>query len=197
MECSKTKRFTKKTEHIIETSRSLFFRYGISRVSVDEICRKSGISKMTFYRHFNNRTDLALYILKELYDEIRSKMNSVLDDDIPFQEKIKKAFIIKKDYMKKFSNEFTKEIISGTDQILKSFIEEENKKSLQKMEKVFREAQKKGEIRREIKIEFLIYMLNKIMEIFKDEQLLGVYKDVLEINEEVLNFFYYGIIKYK
>ena len=39
----------KKKQSIIKASRDLFMRYGIKRVTVEEICETAGVSKMTFY----------------------------------------------------------------------------------------------------------------------------------------------------
>lgn len=45
-------------QHIIENARKLFFRFGYSRITVDEIARVSAISKKTIYNHFNSKRDL-------------------------------------------------------------------------------------------------------------------------------------------
>ena len=55
---------TKKQDQIIQAGRHLFWKYGMKRVSIEEICREAGVSKMTFYKYFANKTALALYILK-------------------------------------------------------------------------------------------------------------------------------------
>jgi len=40
-----------KYNQIIDTSKKLFWKYGIKRVTIEEICREAGVSKMTFYKH--------------------------------------------------------------------------------------------------------------------------------------------------
>ena len=46
-----------KEQVIMETARRLFWKHGISRIKVKEICEESEVSKMTFYRLFNNKID--------------------------------------------------------------------------------------------------------------------------------------------
>ncbi|RKY44359.1 MAG: TetR/AcrR family transcriptional regulator, partial [Candidatus Neomarinimicrobiota bacterium] len=40
----------KKIDKIVETGKKLFYRYGIKKVSVEEICKEAGVSKATFYK---------------------------------------------------------------------------------------------------------------------------------------------------
>ncbi|MBL0024612.1 MAG: helix-turn-helix transcriptional regulator [Saprospiraceae bacterium] len=43
---------------IITTAKKLFWKHGSSRVTIEELCREAGVSKMTFYRHFNNKNEI-------------------------------------------------------------------------------------------------------------------------------------------
>jgi AcrR family transcriptional regulator len=64
---------------ILASSRELFWKHGFRRVTVDEICEKTGISKMTFYRYFANKTELAKAVFSQAanegYDQFRIIMN--------------------------------------------------------------------------------------------------------------------------
>ena len=54
----------KKYKQIIATSKELFWKFGIKRVTVEEICSQAHVSKMTFYKFFPNKIELAKIILK-------------------------------------------------------------------------------------------------------------------------------------
>lgn len=43
---------------ILEEARELFFRYGFSKVTMDEAAEKLGMSKKTLYKHFPSKEDL-------------------------------------------------------------------------------------------------------------------------------------------
>lgn len=43
---------------IMEEARELFFRYGFSKVTMDEAAEKLGMSKKTLYKHFSSKEDL-------------------------------------------------------------------------------------------------------------------------------------------
>ncbi len=195
MRRKKGKELSYKMKYLVQTAKELFFRYGIKRVSIEEICQQSGVSKMTFYRYFQNKSDLAIYILDEIYTEAREKLEDIMAMDISFEEKIQKAFMMKMEYMDKFSNEFIKELVSKAEPELGRYIEGENIKSINQMKEILQDAQRTGDIRPDIKIDFMIYMMNIIVEIFKDEKLQKLYPDISSLNKEVFNFFYYGVLK--
>ena len=43
---------------IFKTAKDLFWKYGIKRVSIEEICKEAKVSKMTFYKFFPNKIEL-------------------------------------------------------------------------------------------------------------------------------------------
>jgi len=51
-------------ERIDRTAYELFSRHGIRAVGVDTICARSGVAKMTLYRHYPSKDELALAFLR-------------------------------------------------------------------------------------------------------------------------------------
>jgi AcrR family transcriptional regulator len=56
-------------ERILQAARELFYRDGISAVSVDAIAAAAGTNKMTLYRHFSSRDELIAAYLEQLAAE--------------------------------------------------------------------------------------------------------------------------------
>jgi AcrR family transcriptional regulator len=50
-------------ERILATAYDLFCRYGIRAVGIDTIIERSGVAKMSVYRHFRSKDDLVLAVL--------------------------------------------------------------------------------------------------------------------------------------
>jgi AcrR family transcriptional regulator len=50
-------------ERILSSAYTLFCRHGIRAVGVDTIIERSGVAKMTVYRHFGSKDDLVLAVL--------------------------------------------------------------------------------------------------------------------------------------
>jgi hypothetical protein len=58
-------------------------------------------------------------------------------------------------------------------------------------------AQKKGEIRQDINLYFIIHMLGQMQEMATDEKLLSLYGSTQALASEFINFFFYGILSRK
>ena len=54
---------------IMDTARDLFYRNGYRATGINEIIRKSGVAKATFYAHFPAKESLALAYVKSLNEE--------------------------------------------------------------------------------------------------------------------------------
>ena len=63
-----TKNTSKSYQAIIDTAKTLFMKHGMRRITVEEICREASVSKMTFYRLFTNKEDVAEIIIFEIND---------------------------------------------------------------------------------------------------------------------------------
>ncbi len=47
-------------ERILDVATDLFYRRSVNRVGVDDIVASSGVSKMSFYKHFGSKDMLVL-----------------------------------------------------------------------------------------------------------------------------------------
>ena len=63
-----------KKEEVINSARELFITYGYKKVSMDEIAKKSGVTKKTIYSYFKDKNELIKYFL---YEEIE-KMKKIV-----------------------------------------------------------------------------------------------------------------------
>ena len=55
-------------------------------------------------------------------------------------------------------------------------------------------AQKSGDVRPDIKPEFILYFLNYMFEMVRDEQLAKLYDSPQSLIMELVSFFFYGIL---
>ena len=175
----------KKKTQIVETAESLFIQHGIKRITVEEICRRSGASKMTFYKYFPNKLELVKHMWNNWVEEGLVKMDEIESMDIPFPEKIHRMFQWKADLVSKMSTEFIEEILP---------IEFEREKIKQRFLTFIINAQRKGEIRPNIKPEFIMAAWDKLLELSGDDQLRRKYPDYLAFQRELKDFFWFGVL---
>lgn len=184
-----------KKEKILHHARDLFFRYGIKRVSVEEICRTAGVSKMTFYKYFDNKIDLVKVLMERIYDQAMKEYRQIMAEPIPYRQKIEKTINWKVQWQESISKEFIQDYIFSENEDLAKFFHEKREIMLRELLEDYQQAQKDGHVRKDIKPEFILYMMNKLTDFYKDDTLLNMYDSMTELTREVLNFFFYGILE--
>jgi len=182
-----------KRKNLLETGKKLFWKYGFRRVSVEEICKKAEVSKMTFYRCFENKTEFAKTIFSDAVREGIKKFNEILYADITSSEKLHRIILMKLEGADNISQEFLIDFYSSPDTELKIFVEETTRSSWDEIIKGFRFAQEKGWFRKDFKPEFLFYISQRISPMVTDENLLKLYDNPQDLIMEFTNFFTYGI----
>lgn len=182
-----------KFSRLIAAGRELFSRYGIRRVSVDEICQHAGVSKMTFYKHFSNKTQLALQIFDDFNRQVRAKFDQIVAEAKTFPELFRELGEFKLRMVEQMADEFLMEFIASPDPEIRAYIAARQIESLQAFHRVFSDAQQKGEIRPDLKIELVDYLLNKLAEMMQDPLLHQMYPDLKALSQDLMNFLLYGI----
>ncbi|HMN24160.1 MAG TPA: TetR/AcrR family transcriptional regulator [Ignavibacteriaceae bacterium] len=186
-----------KSEQLAKTAYKLFMRHGIRRVSVEEICKEAKISKMTFYKIFPNKIELAKYILDKIFSEQMDVYRNTMKEKIPFSQKVGKIIIQKHHSTKSLSEEFFKDLTKNPIEEIAELIKRFQQTSLDEVMKDLKSAQKKGEIRKNINLDFIVYFLNRIPDLMNEKKLNSIYNTPNELIMELTNFFFYGILTNK
>ncbi|MGM0464438.1 MAG: TetR/AcrR family transcriptional regulator [Bacteroidota bacterium] len=186
-------RKSKKYKDIITVARDLFWKHGFKRVTVEEICVKANVSKMTYYKYFSNKTELAKTIFNKMVEEGEKQFREILNEDSTAAEKIEKMILIKMESTNNISPEFLQDFYTGSEPELKAFVEERTKKTWDLLINDFKKAQEAGIFRKDFKPEFLIKIQNTLIGIFDDESITGMYESRQELIMEFVNLMIYGI----
>lgn len=183
----------KKILQILSTAEDLFQRFGFKRITIEEICVKANVSKMTFYKYFPNKNELIKHLINSWLKQIEQKINEFEGMDVPFTEKIKILLRLKEESTSKFSKEFLAEYMNP-DPDLENFIKDFFAQANTFFIDFIKKSQEKGDVRRDIKPEFLVAVLNKMLELVKDETLVSLYPGVADLSFEIITFIYCGIL---
>jgi len=187
----------KKFQQLVTTAHDLFMRYGIRRVTVEEICSEANVSKMTFYKHFNNKIDLTKYLLNQIFSKQMNDYRRIMARQIPYPEKVKQIIQLKHEHTIMVSQEFFNDLWRKPIPEVVEMLEKNRKESLSEVLNDLEAARKKGDIRQNINLEFILYFLNHMTEMAKDENLLSLYDSPNDLVMELTNFFFYGILPEK
>ncbi|MGM0667458.1 MAG: TetR/AcrR family transcriptional regulator [Bacteroidota bacterium] len=183
----------KKYRDIISTARDLFWKHGFKRVSVEEICQKANVSKMTYYKYFPNKIALAKTVFNGVVEEGEKQFRKIMKEDTTAAEKLEKIILLKMEGTNSISPEFLQDFYTGSEPELKAFVEERTKKSWDLLINDFRKAQEAGVFRKDFKPEFMVRIQNILIGIFEDEDITAMFETRQELIMEFVNLMIYGI----
>ena len=184
----------KKYQQILRTGKDLFWKFGIKRVTIEEICNEAEVSKMTFYKFFRNKTILVKHIIDDLYDSSMDKYKLIIDSDKPYKEKVTDLALMKLDGTNDISQEFLNDYYSLMDHELSGYLKKKFDHIMEIMLEDFKKAQGNGDIRADLKPEFIVYFLNNMITMVQDPHLSSLYSSPQDMIMELLNFFYFGVL---
>jgi AcrR family transcriptional regulator len=188
---------SRKFQAILDAANTLFWKHGIRRVTIEEICQVARVSKMTYYKYFSNKTAIAKYILEEITELSFKTYREILDSDISYDQKVKKMIEAKLTNSNDISQELFYDLYKYRDAEIAGFIEAIKDKMFGLYLDDFRKAQKSGDIRPNIKPEFILFFLNRITEMMTNSELVSMYPNPQELIAEITNLFFYGILSTK
>jgi len=187
----------KKYNDILLTARDLFWRHGFKRVSVEEICEKSAVSKMTFYKYFPNKIELAKTIIDNVFGESETRFREIMTNDSDIQEKIKQIILLKMEGTNNISQEFLQDFYTGKEPELKAYVEKRVTHTWARLMEDLKNAQKNGVLRKDFDPILLIKVQNKVIELLEDESLMNMYESKQELILQLTRMLLYGIAPYK
>ncbi|MBN2414643.1 TetR/AcrR family transcriptional regulator [bacterium] len=183
-----------KKRQILETAGDLFTRFGIRRVTIEEVCAKANVSKGTFYKHFSNKNDLVMALLNMIMEGAMAEYRNIMAGTLPFKDKVKRMIRMKMERTGGMSREFLMDIIESGPPEAVAYYKEQAAATIAAITGDFIAAQQRGDIRRTIKPEFILYFFNHMIEMVQDPKLDELYATPGEMINELTNFFFYGVM---
>ncbi len=182
---------------ILEASRELFFKHGFRRVSIEDICRKAGVVRKTYYDYFSNKGEIVRYVLDDYMNNVTQKYHSIMECEIPFPEKLHKIIDMKIDTIRNFSMEFMEDLLSPQSEELRGYFEQKAEQNKELVYKFYFDAQKQGDLRSDIPVEIIMAMQNHLMDLCKNDEFRSKFKDVSTMLKQVSELYLFGVINRK
>ena len=178
-----------KNQQIKEAGLSLFNKYGIKKVTVEEICKRAQLSKPTFYKLFPNKKSLAQTIITNSMNEYINKYERILSKESSIKNLFSDIFKFKieasEEFSKDFFIDFQKNVLSQ-DHFLKK--REELQKRL-----ISRVLEANGN-NINVNKHFLIYMIkSNFFNLGMESSFTSLYPDVESMTKDIANFISYGL----
>ena len=185
---------SKKYEDIMHTSRDLFWKYGFKRVSIEEICKEANVSKMTFYKFFPNKIELAKAIFNSVVEDGEIRFKEIMQGSGSPADKLKKVMLLKLEGTNNISPEFMQDFYMGREPELKSYVEGRTREAWKELMDDYKKAQEDGVFRKDFNPELLIKVQYKMLELMEDKSITEQYNSQQEIIMEFANLLVYGML---
>lgn len=182
---------------ILKTGKELFWKFGFRRVTIEEICKESGVSKMTFYKFFPNKTELATTILDEVFEESLARIRRLGDDHESADKTLKKILQMKSEGIHGISKEFIKDLYAKPEGGMGTYIAEKSNEIFSEIIQLYERGKDDGWVRKDLNIPFMIYFTQKTVELISQDDFLNYFDTSEELVMEITNFFVYGITPHK
>ena len=62
---------------VLHTAESLFFRYGIRSITMEDIAKELSISKKTIYQYFKDKDEIVLKVSRQIFEKERAQMQQI------------------------------------------------------------------------------------------------------------------------
>lgn len=174
-----------KRSALLASAEELLTRFGARKVTVEEICRAAGVSKMTFYKHFRDKADL----VRCLHDALMNRSFEVFDEinerEIPFSEKIELMGRWKREFMTRLDAGFFRELLD-----IEHSLEEHKRRYVRNIAR----GQETGDVRLDVDPEFLWLVLETLGWMFKRDEWRTVCPDLGEAQRQLRVILWQGLL---
>ena len=182
-----------KAMQIKRAALELFREFGFNKVSIEEICELASASKMTFYRHFKNKSDLLRQIFAELAVLGQQQAEAILARDEEFRRKFDAIMRFNEEFRERLGYRLISDLMNSADPEIKA-IEQENASRIRDLNLRFIAAGKaSGFFRAEFSNEFTLFLAEKLKDILADKRFATFYPDFSEGLNAVTHYFYCGV----
>lgn len=178
---------------LLEAAAQLFRQHGFKKVSVEEICHKAGASKMSFYRHFNDKTKIALVTLEAFFSAELAWADELLLTKLSFMEMLNELLLRREQNHHKLGLLFLTEFHEVDSPEVNAFGQKWQKLIDQANLKFLSHGQKTGTISEDIEPKIFLFLIKKRNELLMDQELIKIMPTFKRRFKIVNELFYYGI----
>lgn len=183
-------------DRIIETSKSLFLRYGFSRVTTNEISKTIGISKKTLYKIYPKKEILVEEVFKKIRNKILLNIDDILNDNsIDLINKIKQILKTTAITLSKIDKDIINDLKKSYPKIVKNLEKFESDQLLIKIEDLINDGVEKGYFKKGIDIKiFVRFFFESIKNFISIENIEYLNVPIQDFFDSILIIIFEGVL---
>jgi len=179
---------------ILEAAKELFLKHGFKRISIEDICNKVNVSRRTFYVYYENKNDLLIKLLEQIREESLREVFAITNSNLSFPEKLIQITDYNIAQLEQMTPEFLADIYDPSFVEVREHYESERAYFQEWMRNFFAEAQKRGDIRNDLDIDFLQRFINHVIASYKNIEIVKRYPNTALLMRKVADVLLYGIL---
>jgi Transcriptional regulator len=184
---------TKKQSDIFEAAKKLFYKFGVKKITIEEICEEAKVSKMTFYKYYPNKTELVKTVIDNYYFDGLEKYEVMMQSDIPTEEKIRKTFELKLEGALSLDMDFLSDLYKYPDDALREHLNAWKRKNVDITKNWFIEMQQSGLIMKELSFPVFMLYADAIQNFALNDETMNLFGTTHELARLISRLFLYGI----
>jgi AcrR family transcriptional regulator len=183
---------------ILEVSERIFFQFGYSNTSMEEIANECGMSKKTIYKYFKSKEDILLECVKKRIN-YNSKIisNIIYSNEIIFYEKIEKIMMATSENFKDLDISFLYDIKKSCNEAWRLIENHKFNHIPEKFTYLINEGIKNGYVKEDVKADVVAHIYLSAMSNLLDSNFFSntSHFSFIEIVKTIQNTIFYGVIK--
>lgn len=144
-------------EKILEAAEELFFRYGYSKTSVDDITEHIHISKKTLYQTFDSKEKILATIFDRIKTELSTQIEAVIASELAFTDKLKEALRVISRQFSKIPPFFYDDIQYQAPEVWKMWLDYKKDAAFRHFRLLLEQGKATGNIRADINIDMTVF----------------------------------------
>ncbi|MBN6065242.1 TetR/AcrR family transcriptional regulator [Aggregatibacter actinomycetemcomitans] len=185
----------KKDSVLKQAARALFYEQGWLATSIAEICRRAGVSRVTFYKHFPTKEDLIKTLFEEQKNKMRDEFEHLLRSHADLATVIRRILAMQQESMVTlYSAPVLADLNALRDDVLQPFFQQMAQEKYHYMHYFFGTLQQRKVIRDDFPIVLIDIWIQKIDEMLNTPVLQQHYQgNEQQLLKDVLQLFTHGI----
>jgi AcrR family transcriptional regulator len=183
-------------QRIISSAREQFLMFGFTKVSVEEIATKMGMSKKTIYKYFPRKEDLVREVIESTLRDIEMCCRRIVEDDsLDFVEKLQKMMSNAAFHISALGRPLIEDLEKNVPHVWKEISDFRSNRIKEDFGKLFNEGVRKGFFRNDIDPILFIMIYDTIIEnIISPEMLSRVPFTALQAYDTIVKIIFEGIL---
>lgn len=151
---------------ILDVAAAKYYRFGFSRVTVDELVEELRTSKSMIYRHFRSKEEIVRALLLQVNTEINQRLESVINDpERDFSDKLEAITVYTGQLLSRVGEPFLEDMRTQMPELWEEYLEMRKKRLEQYYLGLIREGVDEGELRDDIDPKFILMVYTKLTEL--------------------------------